>query len=646
MPGATSCCIEREQELKAVPGDIPSSCELVDLSQNFITRLPSAIFRHQTVCNQLYLYGNEISIIEENAFQGLSSLEELNLVSNRITHLPAGVFRHLTKCTVLKLYHNQISVIEENAFQGLSSLQVLRLDDNQISVIPDGAFTGLSNLQELSLYQNEISDATFRACMNKVSLDLDQNQISEIAYGPFLGLENLSTLDLGSNKISEIPDGAFSGLSSLYQLFLYENQISGVSDGAFTGLTTLLDLYLDQNQISGVSDGVFAGLINLRLLNLDQNQISQIPNNTDLSGLSMLSLAKNQITEIHNGTFTGIHNLQYLWLGQNQISEIPDGAFTGLGKLGYLSLDRNQISVINDGAFSQLGDVKELYLGGNQVGSLSSELFANIPRPFTLDLYHNGDNLLDCQALCWLKKEWEDGTIHWSDPPQCMTGQWNTLDCLDHGECLWCVDEKSKFVIFSICFYMISSDFIIFVFNLSILHPCVSDLGQCPEPGGVLYSTRSGAAFPYHVGDTVNYTCKGNYSGGGTTTCQQDGSWSGTIACAGIYIQITMSYFLSLFPSTEPFAPTCNTCVKNKTRSNTRAVFVTSLVIVTSLEFPGKPPVNHQHTYTSLSAMQTIKVRLSMGHNHLPHQRHSQFDHDTGHNQYTETPLFTNIRKK
>ena len=108
MPGvATSCCIEREQDLKAVPQDIPSHCELVDLSQNFITRLPSCIFSHQTLCNQLYLYGNEISIIEENAFQGLSSLEELNLISNHITHLYGGIFRHLTKCAVLKLYHNQ-----------------------------------------------------------------------------------------------------------------------------------------------------------------------------------------------------------------------------------------------------------------------------------------------------------------------------------------------------------------------------------------------------------------------------------------------------------------------------------------------------------------------------------------------------------
>ncbi len=52
------------------------------------------------------LNGNHISMIEDGAFLGLSSVQELSLHSNSITHLSVGVFSPLIQCTDLDLSNN------------------------------------------------------------------------------------------------------------------------------------------------------------------------------------------------------------------------------------------------------------------------------------------------------------------------------------------------------------------------------------------------------------------------------------------------------------------------------------------------------------------------------------------------------------
>lgn len=58
-----------------------------------------------------------------------------------------------------------------------------------------------------------------------------------------------------------------------------------------------------------------------------------------------------------------------------------------------------------------------------------------------------------------------------------------------------------------------------------------SDLGVCAEPGGVVNVIRSGALFPYQVGDVVAYTCNNGFSG--SRVCLEDESWSGNVTCSG-----------------------------------------------------------------------------------------------------------------
>ena len=60
-----------------------------------------------------------------------------------------------------------------------------------------------------------------------------------------------------------------------------------------------------------------------------------------------------------------------------------------------------------------------------------------------------------------------------------------------------------------------------------------SDVGACKEPGGVPYASRSGAVFPYHHLDQVQYTCDSCSTGGGVITCQNE-MWSADLpVCTG-----------------------------------------------------------------------------------------------------------------
>jgi hypothetical protein len=75
--------------------------------------------------DKLYVYNNNISYIDPNAFNGVSSLTLLSLDGNGISHLDVNVFNNLTKLRTLLLYSNQISFLPNEIFDDLESLLIL-----------------------------------------------------------------------------------------------------------------------------------------------------------------------------------------------------------------------------------------------------------------------------------------------------------------------------------------------------------------------------------------------------------------------------------------------------------------------------------------------------------------------------------------
>ena len=101
--------------------------------------------------NYLWLQNNNISVIEDNAFNNISMLFTLDLHHNDISVIEETTFNHLPYLIGLNLSENSISVIEDTTFNHLPSLRLLWLNNNEISVIKDNTFNNLVNLQNLWL---------------------------------------------------------------------------------------------------------------------------------------------------------------------------------------------------------------------------------------------------------------------------------------------------------------------------------------------------------------------------------------------------------------------------------------------------------------------------------------------------------------
>lgn len=57
--------------------------------------------------------------------------------------VPSLALKHLYHLLILNLNHNKITVIHNNAFEGLDTLEILTLYENKINLIEPEAFRGL-----------------------------------------------------------------------------------------------------------------------------------------------------------------------------------------------------------------------------------------------------------------------------------------------------------------------------------------------------------------------------------------------------------------------------------------------------------------------------------------------------------------------
>ena len=97
---------------------------------------------------------NNISLIEQGAFDGLQTLDTLWLSNNSLDSLTTGMFQHLKNLDKLYLTGNRIARIEENSFTGLGRLTILDLSDNLLSSLEVGSLLGLLSLKELHIDGN------------------------------------------------------------------------------------------------------------------------------------------------------------------------------------------------------------------------------------------------------------------------------------------------------------------------------------------------------------------------------------------------------------------------------------------------------------------------------------------------------------
>ena len=247
--------------LTDLPGDIPREVREIHLDHNRISGLEAYSFLNATACVKLDLSHNAISIIDNKAFDGLSSLTYLSLSYNKITGLNSDVFLPLSLCTYLGIENNPLTTIEQGAFNGLGILHTLSLYKTKLTYLNAHMFQGLANLEILDLGHGgtiqSIADGTFAELNAVTELGLQGHNLTAITTGTFKGLYALSNLRLQENRVSSIDDRSFWDSSNLRSLWLEDNQLSELRYELFEGLYALHQIWLSGNPLHTVRSTVF-----------------------------------------------------------------------------------------------------------------------------------------------------------------------------------------------------------------------------------------------------------------------------------------------------------------------------------------------------------------------------------------------------
>ena len=226
-----------------------SNLETLWLNGNSLIELPETAFRDLGRLVDLNLGFNSLAALPEGIFDGLNALQALKLHENSLMALPGGMFLELSepeefipiggptraaRLESLWLQGNRLSALPEDAFQGLGNLRALLLDGNSLTTLPEGVFQGLSRLQLLRLGDNSIAslpEEIFQGLENLERLAMDHNRLTTLPGTVFNGLSRLAGLNLSANSLASLPPEIFQGLRRLEELHLDGNRLAALPPG-------------------------------------------------------------------------------------------------------------------------------------------------------------------------------------------------------------------------------------------------------------------------------------------------------------------------------------------------------------------------------------------------------------------------------
>lgn len=138
----------RGQHLDHVPKEsLPTTLEKLDLSHNRLQRIRNTDFSHLTRLAVLMLEYNNISVIEDEAFDFNPLLEDLNIFNNSLTVVPNKALAKLTRLCKLDMSNNFFTEVAlGNAFSNFTSLQDLSVGGPFVQELRQSNLIALQNV--------------------------------------------------------------------------------------------------------------------------------------------------------------------------------------------------------------------------------------------------------------------------------------------------------------------------------------------------------------------------------------------------------------------------------------------------------------------------------------------------------------------
>ncbi|XP_056640711.1 leucine-rich repeat-containing protein 24-like [Diorhabda sublineata] len=163
-----------------IPGSLDEGIQVIDLSGNFLSKLPRAVFQSVGLINlqRIYLSRAGLTEIHQDAFNSLTILVEIDLSNNEITFLHPNTFHGTERLRMLSLNGNPLKQLVRAQFPPLPHLRSLELEGCSLEIINKEAFIHLTALETINLKYNllrNISEATFMNFAHLKTLALEEN---------------------------------------------------------------------------------------------------------------------------------------------------------------------------------------------------------------------------------------------------------------------------------------------------------------------------------------------------------------------------------------------------------------------------------------------------------------------------------------
>lgn len=446
--------------------------EQIDLRYNQLTVVPSMLFSSLPICS-VNLSGNNLSIIEPQAFYNLSKLKhmEINHNKNKLT-IQNEAFYNIGSIGEIQIKHCTIRNFSIQAFNQISNFESLNLKDTiienkvdfynhqnyninlkQLHLTVRGplqtkTFTELVFLEKLYIWNSEIQTVEPKAFLGLYKLksfQLPGCNVKELSKGALEGLFHLESLDAASlfNNTAKLQSGTFKHLHQIEFLDLSWLQLEQIETKAFQGLRNLHSLNLSGNKLVKFTDLTFTGLLQLEKLNLSHNLLNFLERSyfRGLDNLNVLDLSNNKISDMDWGVLQAFPNLMHLNLAYNNLTEFKVGAFSNLLVLNTLNLAYNSISELLFESFLPLTSLESLNLEDNNLKTIKHiSLASNLK---SLKRIGIANNKWKCEYLAEILVTFRNRPIQYdTTQPAFYEDNIDGIRCIDLCKYLLCLQDS------------------------------------------------------------------------------------------------------------------------------------------------------------------------------------------------------------
>lgn len=316
------------------------------------------------------LQDNPLTTVE-GPFLASPTLQYLDISFCNLSSINTQFFDNITTLTTLDLSGNPLKLLDAGMFDVLTSLETLKLNDCKLTSISDNTFSSAINIKYLELSGNQLKNTDWPEVLGKLLrleyLNLRKSGLTSLSEDTFSNCTNLVTLNLADNELRELDVAATLGnsVTHLELLDLSNCNIQGpISGETFTNATRLKTLYLSGNPLVAADlQAALEPLPKLERLFLSHCGLRDLPDN-----------------------FNVFDHLLELDISHNPLENVFTKLLAPLEKLEYLNMGYSNLSYVGPDTFAKMTSMKRLVLSGNDLLSLEAGLFGNLTQLTTIEL--------------------------------------------------------------------------------------------------------------------------------------------------------------------------------------------------------------------------------------------------------------------